>query len=303
MTVTCLLMTVALLLSAIGLIVDHRLITGAPAWLKPAKFAFSTALYSGTLAWVFHHVRVWLRLLRFLGWVIASVLLIEVAIIDVQAARGTTSHFNLTTRLNSTLFAIMGICITILLLASIAVLLTLFRQSFSRAAFGWSLRLGMLITVLGSSLGGLMTSPSQEQKRVLASHEKPQTIGAHTVGAIDGGRSLPVVGWSADHGDLRIPHFLGLHAIQVIPLAYFFLRRRRYVENSLTPLLAVVATSYFGLVAILTWQALRGQSIARPDAQTLMVLAVWFTITVGALTGCHLRLSGESASVRSLVVL
>jgi hypothetical protein len=33
----------------IGLLVDPRAVTGAPAWLKPAKFAISFALYAFTL--------------------------------------------------------------------------------------------------------------------------------------------------------------------------------------------------------------------------------------------------------------
>ena len=33
----------------IGIFVDHRVITGAPAWLKPAKFAISVSIYSFTL--------------------------------------------------------------------------------------------------------------------------------------------------------------------------------------------------------------------------------------------------------------
>jgi hypothetical protein len=39
--------------SGVGMLVDPRVITGAPAWLKPFKFAISTAVYSLTLAWIF----------------------------------------------------------------------------------------------------------------------------------------------------------------------------------------------------------------------------------------------------------
>src|SRR5262245_66316885 len=50
------LMLVALVASALAILVDPRTIAGAPAWLKPAKFAASTAIYAATLAWAFTHL-------------------------------------------------------------------------------------------------------------------------------------------------------------------------------------------------------------------------------------------------------
>lgn len=41
-----------LIVAGIGLAVDPRMITGAPAWLKPAKFCISVIVYLVTLAWV-----------------------------------------------------------------------------------------------------------------------------------------------------------------------------------------------------------------------------------------------------------
>src|SRR6478736_5498723 len=88
------LMTGAFFASLFGLVLDHRTVLGAPVWLKPAKFAISSAIYAGTLAWLFGYVRVWQKFVRVLGTITAAVLLLEVGIIDFQAARGTTSHFN-----------------------------------------------------------------------------------------------------------------------------------------------------------------------------------------------------------------
>lgn len=41
-----------LALFAVGLVLDDRVVTGAPVWLKPMKFAISIALYSVTILWM-----------------------------------------------------------------------------------------------------------------------------------------------------------------------------------------------------------------------------------------------------------
>ena len=84
-------MVAAAVASVVGLIVDPRVIAGAPAWLKPLKFAIATATYSLTLAWIFGFLAEWPRVRRGVGWTTAIVFVLEVAIIDAQAWRGTTS--------------------------------------------------------------------------------------------------------------------------------------------------------------------------------------------------------------------
>jgi hypothetical protein len=212
-----------------------------------------------------------------LGWTVALMINLEILIIDIQAARGTTSHFNVGTVLDGALFYIMGAGIGLLLLASIGVFVLLMRQPFADTTWAWALRLGLLITLIGSAAGGLMIHPSPEQ----AAHH---FSGGHTVGALDGGPGLPLLGWSADHGDLRIPHFFGLHAVQVIPFLAFLVRRRRRA-------LAIVSTasaSYFTFIAILTWQALRGESIIQPGSETLTALGAWLAVTAVAFISTQL---------------
>src|SRR5690349_18030661 len=109
LTGTSLLMVAAFVVFCAGIVVDPRVITGVPAWLKPAKFAISTAIFSATVVWFYRYLTVWPRFRHAAGWIISFVFLIEVAIIAIQAARGTTSHFNVATPLDGALFTIMGL--------------------------------------------------------------------------------------------------------------------------------------------------------------------------------------------------
>jgi hypothetical protein len=277
-------MTAALVVSSIGIAADPRVITGAPAWLKPAKFAISTAIFSASIAWLYRYITVWPGLMRAIGWILSAILIFEVAIIDMQAARGTTSHFNAATPLDAALFAVMGAAIAVLWLATAAIAIALFRQKFQNPGWGWLLRLGMLITVVGSAAGGLMIRMTPEQSAAARMTHSVRIVGAHTVGAPDGGPGIAGVGWSTQHGDLRVPHFFGLHGLQIIPFAgWFIIRRRRLEATRQTSFAFAIAGSYLGLVAILTWQALRGQSVIDPDPVTLAAMALWMAATIAAI--------------------
>jgi hypothetical protein len=71
----------------------------------------------------------------------------------------------------------------------------------------------------------------------------------HTIGAPDGGAGLPFFNWSTQHGDLRAAHFLGMHALQLLPLMGYYISRRSIV----TVLLSIV---YFLVVAAIFIQAM-----------------------------------------------
>ena len=241
----------------IGLLVDPRLITGAPAWLKPLKFAISTSIYAATLAWVFTFLPAWTRLRRIVGGGTAAAFLIEVALIGGQAARGTTSHFNVATGVDAAVFAIMGLVIVAQTVLAAALTVAVWRQPFTDPALAWALRLGLVVTVLGAATGGLMTRPTAAQiAEVKATHAMPIS-GAHTVGAPDGGPGLPVVGWSTRHGDIRVPHFIGLHAWQVLPV-FVLLALRRFTDRTRTRLAIAASGAYAIVFAGLLVQAWRG---------------------------------------------
>jgi hypothetical protein len=281
LTVLGFVMAADLVFCIAGLAVDHRLITGAPAWLKPAKFALSTMIAAWSFAFCIASTGIWPRIRRGLDVVLAVGLFIEIALIDMQAVRGTSSHFNVATHFDGAVFAVMGISIIVIWLSMLLLTVVLFRQPFVHSAWGWSLRLGMVLALIGTGSGGLMAVPNTQQLTDAHAIGRLPIAGAHTVGAPDGGRGLPVTGWSADHGDLRIAHFLGMHGLQVLPLLAWWIGRRRTLisERTQRNLILTLATSYLALFGLVLWQAFRGQSIAQPDGLTLESFAVWLMAT------------------------
>ena len=283
LTATGLLMLVALAGAVVGLAIDPRIVTGAPVWLKPAKFAVSIALYTLTLAWIFSLIPEWTRTRRIVGWTTAVTLVLEIVLIGLQALRGTTSHFNIATPFDAVVFATMGVAIVVQTLSTIAVAVALWRHRFADPALGWALRLGIAITIVGAMTGGLMTQPTRQQLDAARVGQRMMIAGAHTVGAPDGGPGLPGTGWSTEHGDLRVAHFLGLHALQALPLLAVVTARRRLGHVVRVRLMMTAAASYVALFGILLSQALRGQSLLAPDAVSISVAGVWAIGTAAAL--------------------
>lgn len=279
-------------------LVDPRTITGAPAWIKPLKFAISAAIFSATFIWLLTFVDRTPRTdspsedrqsypSRRVRWVAAFTglaLLVEIGLIAMQVMRGTTSHFNVSTPFDAAVFSAMGGLITGLSVATLLLAIWLIRRRLPDRAFAWSLRLGVLLAFAGMMVAFLMTMPTAAQLEAAQAGAGMPVAGAHSVGVADGGPGLPLLGWSTEGGDLRVAHFFGLHAMQVLPLIGGLLglawARRRLSERQRLALVWTAGLAYFGLIALLTWQALRGQSIVAPDALTLAAFGLLTGATV-----------------------
>jgi hypothetical protein len=235
------------------------------------KFAISITLYGLALAWLLSQLRRGRRVGWWAGTVSAVALVIEMVIIVGQVVRGRQSHFNVATPLDTTLWSIMGTMILVLWLANVVVAILLLRDRVADPALTWAVRFGVLIMIVGLSLGFLMTQPTSDQQKEMAAGNAPAVVGAHSVGVPDGGPSMPLTGWSTTGGDLRIPHFVGIHALQLLPLLVLALRR--FPMPVRVRLVFVAAGTYAGLLVLVLWQALRGQPLIHPDGLTLGALA------------------------------
>jgi hypothetical protein len=254
----------------VAAIVDPRLITNAPAFVKPLKFILSSAIYVPTFLYLLTLIDGRKRWVQIAANTTAAAFLIENVIITGQAIRGIPSHFNATTPFDSALFSIMAISIVVLSVMNLLLGIWLLFQKLPSPTVAWGIRLGVLISFVGMVVAFLMTSgPTPSQRAQMEAGIMPAAIGAHSVGVEDGGPGLPFVGWSTEGGDLRVPHFIGLHGMQLLPLLGLLLSRRpRFNERQRVTLVVTAGVAYVGWIALLTWQALRGQSIVAPDVAT-----------------------------------
>ena len=268
-------------------LVDPRVITGAPAWIKPLKFALSIALFCATFLWLLSFVQGRPRWVRLIAAVTGAGLLVETGLIAMQVVRGTTSHFNVSTPFDATVFSLMGGFITAVSICTLLLAIWLIRQHMPDPVFAWSLRLGVLISFVGMTVAFLMTTPTADQLAAAQTGAGMARAGAHSVGSVaDGGPGLPLLGWSTVGGDLRVPPFVGLHAMQVLPLLGGLLAlgwaRQRWTVRGRLGLIWTASLGYLALVGLLTWQALRGQSIVAPDSLTVAAAALVFGALLAA---------------------
>ena len=199
---------------------------GVNAWLKPFKFAVSIGLFSWTIAWYSHY------LLNFnvtlFNWTVIILFGFELIYIIFQASKGQLSHFNISTPTYSLLYSLMGLAAVIVTLYTAYIGLLFFTQSFPNlpSYYVWSIRLGILIFVIFSFEGGLMGSRMN-----------------HSFGAINDNSNWWIVGWSKTVGDLRVSHFIGMHALQLLPFLSFYIFKDTKATIIISLLYAALATT------------------------------------------------------------
>ncbi|MEV7580031.1 hypothetical protein [Streptomyces erythrochromogenes] len=286
--------------SAVGLAVDDRVLTGAPIWAKPFKFSISFVAYCLALAWMISLLGEDRPRLRRTAWwagtTVAVASAVEMVLITLQVLRGVRSHFNSATPFDTQVYSLMGNTVVVLWLGTLVVAALLWRARTADRATAWSIRISTVLALTGAGLGFLMSLPTPEQQRREAAGVRLLESGAHSVGVPDGGPGMFLTGWSTTGGDLRIPHFFGMHALQLLPLLVLALaalaphHARLRDERVRVRLVLTAGAVYAGVLALLTWQALRGQSLVRPDGATLGADAA---VLAGGVLGVLVALFGR----------
>ena len=211
---------------------------GTNAWYKPIKFALSTTILSFSIAWYSGYLTKGSDL-NVMNWVIVFTLVFEVTYIAWQASKGQASHYNQSSPFYSFMFSMMALAATVATIAIGYIGLKFFIDPIDDLPnyYLWAIRFGFILFVIFSFEGFVMGAKM-----------------SHTVGAQDGLKGIPFLNWSLSYGDLRIAHFIGMHALQVLPILAWYLLK----NTKLTILIAVVYTIIAVLILI---TALKGNSI------------------------------------------
>jgi hypothetical protein len=185
-------------------LVDPRLFQGASVWAKPAKFSLSLTIHLLTVTAALLLLPEQVRRgfgVRAAAAVITAMSVFELAYISLRAARGEASHFNKASELAALLYAAMGTAAVLIMLATAVIGVIVLRHGqaslISRTTGG-----SFIIAAVATIWTGLAIG----------------SMGAHWIGGDQtDATGLPFLGWSTTGGDLRPAHFLGLHAMQILP--------------------------------------------------------------------------------------
>jgi hypothetical protein len=230
----CMLLSFAFLLASKF---SHTQIYGVNAWLKPLKFALSTWAYAWAMAWYIGHLEKFNATI--FNYVVIITLGFEIVYIAYKAFLGTTSHYNMSTPLNAALFSLMAAAATIATIATAYIGLQFFKNNFPSLPINylWAIRFAIILFVIFAFEGFAMGARL-----------------SHTVGANNDNSNLYILGWSMKYGDLRIAHFIGMHALQVLPILAFYLLKNTYA-------VFIASALYFALAVFTLVQAVQGQPL------------------------------------------
>lgn len=227
-------------------VADSRTLWEVSVWSKPLKFCLALLIHFATLGVLAQQLEPRRRtgpVLNVFVWLSVAAALFEIIYIVIQAARGRHSHFNFETSLEATMYTAMGVGALLLVIAPFVLGVLLAAQ---RDGDKSGLRMG--------SVAGLLLAPILTL--IFAGYMSSVNY-SHWVGeAVSDAGGVPLFGWSRDVGDLRPAHFLGTHAMQILPI--IGLAADRLAPKLARAAVALAAAVIAVVAALLFMQALSG---------------------------------------------
>ena len=249
-----------LLVSILGLIIDDRILQYVPIWLKPFKFSVSSVIFIGSILYFLKYISNQ-KFIYLTNKIVSYGLMIELLIIFFQAYRGKMSHFNNQTFEDFILFQIMAITIVCVWLGFGVYAWKLFKSTeYGNDLVFKGIQVGAIITFLTMPFAFTMPQPSKTQLQEIIKNKSQigLVVGSHPVEEKDPSQTYPLTGWAKTGGDLRIAHFLGLHALQILPILAFLLTGMNFTISNKKRILSTTGFFYLLLVVVVLVQALKG---------------------------------------------
>jgi hypothetical protein len=209
---------------------------GAVTWRKPIEFGISGGLTAVTLVWVLSRVRP----NAIAGWTVAltvACFVPETALISLQQWRGVPSHFNSDSTFDSTVFTAMGILVGIVVVGVAILTVWVFVAPKADPATTLAIRVAMVLLLIGQGLGGLLLAN-----------------GFANTGPIG---NASIVGSA---GQLKVPHALALHGLQVLVVLAALLERSTLDLKARLRAVVLCAVGYADVLSTSLLQALSGRA-------------------------------------------
>jgi len=227
---------------------DKRMVGGESNWTKPLKFHLALAVHFATLALATSTLGDSYRASPLLLAVAVAAVAsagFELAYMTVQAARLQMSHFNRSTPFHTVMYALMAVGAVLITMAAGVVGLAVWLDKAS--SVGSVLRTAIALGLIG---GTVLTLIVAFRMGAALSHH----VGIEEANAA----RVPFFGWSRTVGDLRVPHFLATHMMQVLPIAGLAIERVASGPIALA-LIWIIAAVWSTLTAYAFNRALAGQ--------------------------------------------
>ena len=208
---------------------------GPVSWRKPIEFGVSGGITLLSLA------AVMARLPRtsWLAWPCAvglSLFVPETLLIDLQRWRGVPSHFNNSTAFDGAVFSLMGALVAFVSIAIFVMTIWTFTSLRAPASTALGIRAGMVFLTVGQFLGFAILT--------------------NGLGVDDLSRAS-ILGAA---GEMKIPHAVALHGLQVLGVLALILERTRLPETRRLQIVAVAIVGYTDALGVATIQTFGGRA-------------------------------------------